>query len=72
MEVIVRNLDQLADLIVVFFERLRLHAPRTGVLYPALLACLLYATIASRAESTISSVHAPMQSATTDRPTHDR
>ena len=73
MEVIVRNLDQLADLILVFLERSKLYAPQAGVLYPALLACLLYANIASRAEPTAADSHAPTQAAvTTDHLPHAR
>ena len=73
MEIIVRNLDQFADLIMVFFERSKLYAPQAGVLYPALLACLLYANFASRAEPTAPDVHAPTQAVViTDHLPHPR
>ncbi len=43
MEVLVRHLDELEDLILVFFERLTWRTPKIRARYPTLLACLLYA-----------------------------
>ena len=43
MEVIVRNLDELHDLILVFLQCLSWRAPRMKARYPILLGCLLHA-----------------------------
>ena len=42
MEVLVRNLDELEDLIMVFFQRLIWRTPRMNATHTALLACLIY------------------------------
>ncbi len=51
-----RNLDELADLMLVFLERLRWRTPTTRVRYPTLLACLLYANTTTQAVSTTTDV----------------
>ena len=56
MEVIVRNLDELADLILVLFERLRWRTPKTRVQYPTLLAYLLYAYTTTHAVPTTTDI----------------
>ncbi len=43
MEVIVRNLDELADLMLVFLQRLIWLTPRLRTRFAAVLACLTYA-----------------------------
>ena len=56
MEVLVRNLDELEDLMLVFLERLRWLTPKIGVRYLTLLACLLYANTTTQAVSTTTDV----------------
>ncbi len=45
MEVIVRNLDELADLMLVFFQRLIWLTPRLRTRFATLLAYLMYANL---------------------------
>ena len=45
MEVIVRNLDELADLMLVFFQRLIWLTPRLRTRFAAVLACLMCANV---------------------------
>ena len=49
MEVLVRNLDELADLLLVFLDDLRWRSIRAR--YPAVLACLLYSSTTTPAVS---------------------
>ncbi len=45
MEVIVRNLDELADLMLVFFQRLIWMTPRLRTRFAAVFACLMCANV---------------------------
>ena len=63
MEVIVRNLDELADLFLVVIDGFRWRVVRAR--YPALLACLLYSNATTQADSPMTDVDAPVQAAVT-------
>ena len=72
MEVLVRNLDELVDLLLVFLEDLRWRSLRAR--YPAVLACLLYSSATTPADSPtidFDTLEQSMVAAAPDRiPTH--
>lgn len=66
MEVIVRNLDELADLCLIVIDGFHWRLVRAR--YPALLACLLFSNATTQAVSPLPDADGPMQVAVAGEP----